>query len=123
MKKLFALILALLCLLTMLSIPAFAADAGVEPYGTPGSGYDQKQFTFNGLPYTATLYLQFDNSYVAKSKCETLAETQIDHRTLTVEFKTYRNGYQTILHRKFRLEPIHILTVWYIAHRRITLLA
>ena len=27
----------------------------------------------------------------------TLAETQIDHRTLTVEFKTYRNGYQTIV--------------------------
>ena len=97
MKKLCALILALLCLLTMLSIPAFAADAGVEPYGTPGSGYDQKQFTFNGVQYTATLYLQFDNSYVARSKCETLAETQIDHKALTVEFKTYRNGYQTIL--------------------------
>ncbi|MEI3072556.1 MAG: hypothetical protein V8T47_08790 [Oscillospiraceae bacterium] len=47
MKKLFALILALLCLLTMLSIPALAADAGVEPYGTPGSGYDQKQFYYN----------------------------------------------------------------------------
>ena len=92
MKKLFTLILAILCLLTMLSIPALAADAGIEPYGTPGSGYDQKQFTFNGRQYTATLYLQFDNSYVARSKCETLAETQIDHRTLTVEFKTYRNN-------------------------------
>lgn len=44
MKKLFTLILAILCLLTMLSIPALAADAGIEPYGTPGSGYDQKQF-------------------------------------------------------------------------------
>jgi len=97
MKKLFTLILAILCLLTMLSIPALAADAGIEPYGTPGSGYDQKQFTFNGRQYTATLYLQFDNSYVARSKCETLAETQIVHRTLTVEFKTYRNGYQTIV--------------------------
>ena len=41
MKKLFALILAFLCLLTLLSIPALAADADVEPYGTPGSGYDQ----------------------------------------------------------------------------------
>ena len=81
MKKLFTLFLAILCLLTMLSIPALAADAGIEPYGTPGSGYDQKQFTFNGRQYTATLYLQFDNSYVARSKCETLAETQIDHRT------------------------------------------
>ena len=97
MKKLFALILALLCLLTMLSIPALAADAGIEPYGTPGSGYDQKTFTFNGRQYTATMYLQFNSSYVAQSKCETLAETQIDHRTLTVEFKTYRNGYQTIV--------------------------
>ena len=29
--------------------------------------------------------------------CETVAETQIDHKALTVEFKTYRNGYQTIL--------------------------
>ena len=37
MKKLFALILAFLCLLTLLSIPALAADADVEPYGTPGS--------------------------------------------------------------------------------------
>ena len=45
MKKLFALILAFLCLLTLLSIPALAADADVEPYGTPGSGYDQKTFT------------------------------------------------------------------------------
>jgi len=42
MKKLFTLFLAILCLLTMLSIPALAADAGIEPYGTPGSGYDQK---------------------------------------------------------------------------------
>ena len=33
MKKLFTLILAILCLLTMLSIPALAADAGIEPYG------------------------------------------------------------------------------------------
>ena len=97
MKKLLALFLAILCLLTMLSIPALAADAGVEPYGTPGSGYDQKTFTFNGRQYTATLYLQFDNSYVARSKCVTPAETKIDHGTLTVEFKTYRNGYQTIL--------------------------
>ena len=40
MKKLLAIFLAILCLLTMLSIPALAADAGVEPYGTPGSGYD-----------------------------------------------------------------------------------
>ena len=46
MKKLLAIFLAILCLLTMLSIPAFAADAGVEPYGTPGSGYDQKQFMY-----------------------------------------------------------------------------
>ena len=38
MKKLFTLILAILCLLTMLSIPAFAANAGVEPYGTPRLG-------------------------------------------------------------------------------------
>ena len=97
MKKLFTLILAILCLLTMLSIPVFAADAGVEPYGTPGSGYDQKQFYYNGVKYTATMYLQFDSSYVAKSKCVTPAETKIDHGTLTVEFKTYRNGYQTIL--------------------------
>ena len=97
MKRLFSIILAILCLLTMLSIPALAADAGIEPYGTPGSGYDQKTFTFNGRQYTATMYLQFNSSYVAQSKCETLAETQIDHRTLTVEFKTYRNGYQTIV--------------------------
>ncbi|MFQ8808964.1 MAG: hypothetical protein ACLR8M_08585 [Oscillospiraceae bacterium] len=97
MKKLFTLFLAILCLLTMLSIPVFAADAGVEPYGTPGSGYDQKNFTFNRSTYTAKLYLQFNSSYVAKSRCETVAETQIDHKALTVEFKTYRNGYQTIL--------------------------
>ena len=97
MKKLFTLFLAILCLLTMLSIPVFAADAGIEPYGTPGSGYDQKNFTFNRSTYTAKLYLQFNSSYVAKSRCETVAETQIDHKALTVEFKTYRNGYQTIL--------------------------
>ena len=64
MKKFFALILALLCLLTMLSIPALAADAGIEPYGTPGSGYDQKTFTFNGRQYTATMYLQFNSSII-----------------------------------------------------------
>ena len=97
MKRLFSIILAILCLLTMLSIPAFAANAGVEPYGTPGSGYDQKKFTFNRSTYTAKLYLQFNSSYVAQSRCETVAETQIDHKALTVEFKTYRNGYQTIL--------------------------
>ena len=68
MKRLFSIILAILCLLTMLSIPAFAANAGVEPYGTPGSGYDQKTFTFNGRQYTATMYLQFNSSYVAQSK-------------------------------------------------------
>ena len=55
MKRLFSIILAILCLLTMLSIPAFAANAGVEPYGTPGSGYDQKNFTFNRSTYTAKL--------------------------------------------------------------------
>ena len=44
MKKLFALILALLCLLTMLSIPAFAADAGVEPYGTPWFGMTRNSY-------------------------------------------------------------------------------
>ena len=38
MKKLLAIFLAILCLLTMLSIPALAADAGVEPYGTPRFG-------------------------------------------------------------------------------------
>ena len=38
MKKLLAIFLAILCLLTMLSIPALAADAGVEPYGTPVRG-------------------------------------------------------------------------------------
>ena len=54
MKKLFALILTFLCLLTTLSIPAFAADADVEPYGTPGSGYDQKTFTANGVQYSAS---------------------------------------------------------------------
>ena len=97
MKRLFSIILAILCLLTMLSIPAFAANAGVEPYGTPGSGYDQKNFTFNRSTYTAKLYLQFNSSYVAQSRCETVAETQIDHKALTVEFKTYRNGYQTIV--------------------------
>ena len=97
MKRLFSIILAILCLLTMLSIPVFAADAGVEPYGTPGSGYDQKNFTFKRSTYTAKLYLQFNSSYVAQSRCETVAETQIDHKALTVEFKTYRNGYQTIL--------------------------
>ena len=53
MKKLFALILTFLCLLTTLSIPAFAADADVEPYGTPGSGYDQKTFTANGVPQSS----------------------------------------------------------------------
>ena len=58
MKKLLAIFLAILCLLTMLSIPALAADAGIEPYGTPGSGYDQKQFTFNQATYTAYFYLQ-----------------------------------------------------------------
>ena len=79
MKRLFSIILAILCLLTMLSIPAFAANAGVEPYGTPGSGYDQKNFTFNRSTYTAKLYLQFNSSYVAQSRCETVAETQIDY--------------------------------------------
>ena len=59
--------------------------------------YDQKNFTFNRSTYTAKLYLQFNSSYVAQSRCETVAETQIDHKALTVEFKTYRNGYQTIL--------------------------
>ena len=53
MKKLFTLILAILCLLTMLSIPALAVDAGVEPYGTPGSGYDQKKFYYNNQEFTA----------------------------------------------------------------------
>lgn len=96
MKKLFALILALLCLLTMLSIPVFAADAGVEPYGTPGSGYDQKTFAINGKQYTATMHLQFDSNYVAKSRCVTLAQTRIVHSALTVEFKTSSNGYQIV---------------------------
>ena len=95
MKKLFTLILAILCLLTMLSIPVFAADAGVEPYGTPGSGYDQKQFEFNGRPYTAYFYLQFDTSYRARSKCETEALVDVVHGTLTVQFKTGGSGYQT----------------------------
>ena len=57
MKKLFTLFLAILCLLTMLSIPALAADAGVEPYGTPGSGYDQKQFTFNQATYLSLIHI------------------------------------------------------------------
>ena len=95
MKKLFTLILAILCLLTMLSIPAFAANAGVEPYGTPGSGYDQKQFEFNGQQYTAYFYLQFDASYRARSKCETEALVDVVHGTLTVQFKTGGSGYQT----------------------------
>ena len=119
MKKLFTLFLAILCLLTMLSIPVFAADAGVEPYGTPGSGYDQKNFTFNRSTYTAKLYLQFNSSYVAKSRCETVAETQIDHKALmwslrhtVTDIKLYWVAQdRTRLHRKFRLEPIHILTV------------
>ena len=38
MKKLFTLILAILCLLTMLSIPALAADAGVERMVPPVRG-------------------------------------------------------------------------------------
>ena len=95
MKKLLAIFLAILCLLTMLSIPAFAANAGVEPYGTPGSGYDQKQFEFNGQQYTAYFYLQFDASYRARSKCETEALVDVVHGTLTVQFKTGGSGYQT----------------------------
>ena len=51
----------------------------------------------NSVRKAKVLYLQFNSSYVAKSRCETVAETQIDHKALTVEFKTYRNGYQTIL--------------------------
>lgn len=95
MKKLFTLILAILCLLTMLSIPAFAANAGVEPYGTPGSGYDQKTFVYNKKSYTAYFYLQFDSSYRARSKCETEALVDVVHGTLTVQFKTGGSGYQT----------------------------
>ena len=94
MKKLLAIFLAILCLLTMLSIPVFAADAGVEPYGTPGSGYDQKQFTFNDATYTAYFYLQFDSSYRATSKCKTQALVSVTHGTLTVQFTTGGSGYQ-----------------------------
>lgn len=94
MKKLLAIFLAILCLLTMLSIPAFAADAGVEPYGTPGSGYDQKQFTFNQATYTAYFYLQYDSSYRATSKCKTQALVSVTHGTLTVQFTTGGSGYQ-----------------------------
>ena len=96
MKKLFALILTFLCLLTTLSIPAFAADADVEPYGTPGSGYDQKTFTANGVQYSAKFYLQFNSSNVARSKCETIAETTVVHNALTVQFETHYNGYQIV---------------------------
>ena len=64
MKKLFTLILAILCLLTMLSIPALAADAGVEPYGTPGSGYDSGSFVYNERTYTA--YLRSEERRVGK---------------------------------------------------------
>lgn len=92
MKKLFALILALLCLLTMLSIPAFAANAGVEPYGTPGSGYDSGSFVYNEKTYTAYLYAQYDSYWHAKTKCVTKAEVKVVHRTLTVKFKTEKNG-------------------------------
>lgn len=95
MKKLFTLFLAILCLLTMLSIPAFAADAGVEPYGTPGSGYDQKTFVYNQKTFTAYFYLQFDSSYHARSKCVTEAIVEVSHGTLTVQFTTGGSGYQT----------------------------
>ena len=95
MKKLFALILALLCLLTMLSIPAFAADAGVEPYGTPGSGYDQKTFVYNQKTFTAYFYLQFDGGGGGGSKCVTEAIVEVSHGTLTVQFTTGGSGYQT----------------------------
>lgn len=95
MKKLFTLILAILCLLTMLSIPVFAADAGVEPYGTPGSGYDQKTFVYNQKTFTAYFYLQFDSSYHARSKCVTEAIVEVSHGTLTVQFTTGGSGYQT----------------------------
>lgn len=96
MKKIFAVILAFLCLLTLLSIPAFAADAEVEPYGTPGSGYDQKTFTANGVQYSAKFYLQFNSSNVAKSRCDTIAETTVVHNALTVQFETHYNGYQIV---------------------------
>ena len=95
MKKLFTLILAILCLLTMLSIPALAVDAGVEPYGTPGSGYDQKKFYYNNQEFTAYFYLQFDSSYYARSKCVTEAIVEVSHGTLTVQFTTGGSGYQT----------------------------
>ncbi len=42
MKKSLVCILLISCLMMALSIPAFAADTGIAPYGTPGSGYDQK---------------------------------------------------------------------------------
>ena len=70
MKKLLAIFLAILCLLTMLSIPALAADAGVEPYGTPGSGYDQKQFEFNGRPYTASNKTTFSTAVTYSSSID-----------------------------------------------------
>ena len=61
MKKLFTLFLAILCLLTILSISAFAANAGVEPYGTPGSGYDQKTFVYNKKRiFTSSLILPIE---------------------------------------------------------------
>ena len=96
MKKLFALILTFLCLLTMLSIPALAADAGVEPYGTPGSGYDQKKFYYNNQEFTAYFYLQFDSSYYARSKCVTEAIVEVSHGTLTVQFTTGEAGIRRV---------------------------
>ena len=66
----------------------------MEPYGTPGSGYDQKQFTFNQATYTAYFYLQYDSSYRATSKCKTQALVSVTHGTLTVQFTTGGSGYQ-----------------------------
>ena len=95
MKKSLVCILLISCLMMALSIPAFAADTGIAPYGTPGSGYDQKSFMFNGQEYTAYFYLQFDtSSYRAKSKCYTEALVDVTHNSLKVQFQTQGSGYQ-----------------------------
>ena len=95
MKKSLVCILLISCLMMALSIPAFAADTGIAPYGTPGSGYDQKSFMFNGQEYTAYFYLQFDtSSYRAKSKCYTEALVDVTHNSLKVQFQTQGSGYE-----------------------------